>query len=336
MPAPVVFGCSGPELEPGERAFFADADPWGFILFGRNLSTPERVRTLVAALRETVGRTAPVFIDQEGGRVLRLQGPHWRTWPAVGAVAGSGRPEAEILETLELQYRLMADQMLALGIDVNCAPVLDLRLPGADPIIGDRALGAEPDAVAARGRALCRGLLAGGVRPVIKHIPGHGRAASDSHLTLPTVDTPRSVLAETDFAPFRALADMPMAMTAHIDYADIDAGVPATVSARVIGDVIRGEIGFGGVLVSDDLGMQALEGSCTQRAAAAQGAGCDILLHCSAVRAEMEAVMAGIAALEGEAARRVDAAERARPVPVEWDREAGAQRFQELCGEDAT
>jgi beta-N-acetylhexosaminidase len=319
-----VFGCAGPVLGPEEAAFFRDARPWGFILFGRNIVQPDQIRALVASLRETVGRpTAPVLIDQEGGRVQRLGPPHWPRRPPGRAYADAGP------EIARLGGRLIAHDLAALGINVDCAPVLDVPAPGAHDIIGDRAFGTEPAAVAALGRALAEGLMAGGVVPIVKHIPGHGRAGVDSHLGLPVVDAPLSELDAHDFAPFRALADMPIAMTAHVVYAAIDPDAPATTSRRVIDTAIRGMIGFDGLLISDDLSMKALRGDYADRARAALDAGCDVVLHCNGALDEMRAVHAGARPLAGEAQRRAEAAMARLPsTPETFDPVGAGTRFE--------
>ncbi len=294
-----IFGCAGPRLGPEEAAFFRDVRPWGFILFKRNVETPDQVRALVGALRETVGAAdAPVLIDQEGGRVQRLGPP------------------------------LMAHDLAALGINVDCVPVLDVPEPGAHDIIGDRAYAQSPDEVAALGRAAAEGLIAGGVLPIIKHIPGHGRAKADSHEHLPTVDAPYEALSARDFAPFRVNSDMPMAMTAHVVYAAVDRRRPATTSRTVIRRVIRGDIGFDGLLMSDDLSMKAFSGDFTERARAPLAAGCDVVLHCNGSMAEMRAVAAGAKALAGPAARRAKAAlARLARAPEPLDLAAARDRF---------
>ncbi len=313
-PRAAILGCAGPSLSREERNFFRASDPLGFILFARNCEEPRQLAALIAALRKSVARAdVPILIDQEGGRVARLGAPHWWHPPsaaAIGAIAGQGLDRAG--RASWLHGRLIAAELAPLGITVDCAPVLDLRLAETHQVIGDRAYGAAPALVAALGRAFCEGLLEGGVLPVIKHMPGHGRARADSHLELPEVTAPLALLRETDFAPFAALADMPWAMTAHIRYRAIDAAAPATCSAGLIRGVVRGEIGFRGLLISDDLGMKALEGDFGARARAALAAGCDLVLHCSGEPGEMEAVMAatpmlGAAALDrlarGEALR---------------------------------
>jgi len=319
---------------PTERDFFRDADPLGFILFQRNCDHPNQLRRLVAALRDAVGRAdAPVLIDQEGGRVARLKPPHWPAYPAPAAIAELGGAAAK--EAAWLGARLIADDLAALGITIDCVPVLDIPVAGADAVIGDRALGDEPAVVATLGRAVCEGMLAGGVLPVIKHIPGHGRATVDSHHALPRVDAARAMLAASDFAPFRALADMPWAMTAHIVYADIDARAAATLSRAVIEQVVRGEIGFDGVLVSDDLSMRALGGSFADRAAGALAAGCDIVLHCNGDMTEMAQIAGAAARLTPAARRRVDRAEARRGAAQPIDRETLAARFGALIARAA-
>jgi len=320
-PSAVIFGCAGPSLSQRERAFFRDADPIGFILFKRNCETPDQVRALVHELREAVGRAgAPVLIDQEGGRVARLQPPHWRQYPAaaaLGALRGERAPEA-----VRLAARLIADDLASLGVTVDCLPVLDVPEAGADPVIGDRAYSDDPAVVSRLGRAACEGLLEGGVLPVIKHIPGHGRATVDSHHALPRVSASRAALDACDFVPFRALADMPWAMTAHIVYTALDPEAPATLSPVVIREVILASMGFDGVLVSDDISMNALGGPIGARAARALAAGCDLALHCNGNPSEMAEIAAAVAPLTPEARRRLDRAEARRHAPARFDRAA--------------
>ena len=326
-PAAVIFGCSGPVLSDDERAFFKDANPLGFILFARNVQTPDQVRDLVSALRASVGRDeAPVLIDQEGGRVARLTPPHWRAMPSAATLASVEGAE----EAVGLTARLIADDLLALGITVDCAPVLDLPQPDADPIIGDRAYDTDPASVSRLGRAACQGLLAGGVLPVVKHIPGHGRANVDSHKALPVVETPLSDLIAHDFAPFKALNEMPWAMTAHVVYADIDPDHPATTSATVIDTIIRGHMAFDGALMSDDVSMEALKGDVGARATAALDAGCDVVLHCNGDRSEMKAVAHGVCVLQGDAWRRVQRAATMGTTPDTFDRAAALARLDHL------
>ncbi|HXP77603.1 MAG TPA: beta-N-acetylhexosaminidase [Stellaceae bacterium] len=330
-PGAVIFGCAGRSLSAEERAFFRDADPLGFILFKRNCESPDQVRALVRELRATVDRSeAPVLIDQEGGRVARLQPPHWRRYPAPATLGALGGERAR--EAVRLVARLIAADLAALGITVDCLPVLDVPQPGADPVIGDRAYSGDPAEVARLGQAACEGLLEGGVLPVIKHIPGHGRAGVDSHHALPRVTASRAELDATDFAPFRALASMPWAMTAHIVYTGVDSAAPATLSPLVIHEVIRGSMRFDGVLVSDDLSMNALGGSIGARAARALAAGCDLALHCNGDPAEMAAVAASVTPLTPEARRRLDRAEARRSAPAPLDRRAAEARLDALLG----
>ncbi len=332
-PLAAIFGLSGPVLTEAERQFFREADPAGFILFQRNCETPAQLRALIAALRDTVGRDdAPVLIDQEGGRVARLKPPHWPEYPAPAKIAALQGLRAR--EAAWLGARLIADDLALLGITVDCAPVIDLPVPGADPIIGDRAWGTSPAAVAELGRAVCDGLMAGGVLPVIKHIPGHGRGNVDSHRGLPVVATDRATLDSSDFAPFRALASIPWAMTAHILYTAIDSERPATLSQRVV-KVIRTSIGFDGVLVSDDLSMQALGGSLPERARGALEAGCDLVLHCNGDMVEMSGIAAAIGSLNEAARRRLAGAEARRQAPGNFDRFAAERRFAALLAGQA-
>ncbi|HEY2356540.1 MAG TPA: beta-N-acetylhexosaminidase [Phenylobacterium sp.] len=308
--AAAILGCSGPQLTAEERAFFRQVKPWGFILFGRNVTSRDQVKSLVEALRETVGRAdAPVLIDQEGGRVQRLGPPNWERYPP-GRAYGDLAANDPLLrrEITRLGARLMAHDLAALGINVDCVPVLDVPDPAGHEIIGDRAYGKTPDEVALLGRAAAEGLIAGGVLPVIKHIPGHGRAMADSHLELPVVDATFDDLDARDFAPFRVLSDMPMAMTAHVIYSAVDRKRPATTSRTVMRRVVRGAIGFDGLVMSDDLSMKALSGDFTERAKASRAAGCDVILHCNGDMAEMKAVVAGAGDLKGRATQRAAAA----------------------------
>lgn len=304
---PAIFAPAGPTLGTDERAFFQDVNPYGFIVFGRNIETPDQVRRLVDDLKAcSTSDPCPVLIDQEGGRVARLRPPHWPDYPT-GAVFGAlaARDRAQARRAVWLNARLIAADLADLGITVDCLPVLDVPAPEGHEVIGDRAYGDDPAVVADLGRAACEGLMAGGVLPVIKHIPGHGRGAVDSHHELPTVDAPADDLRRIDFAPFKALADMPFAMTAHILYTALDPALPATTSKTVIETVIRGEIGFSGVLMSDDLNMQALGGTLADRARACLEAGCDIALHCSGVMNEMVEIAGAISAVSPDQARHL-------------------------------
>jgi beta-N-acetylhexosaminidase len=325
-----IFGCAGLALSPEERAFFRDVRPWGFILFKRNVDSPDQVRRLVDALRATVDRAdAPVLIDQEGGRVQRLGPPHWNRYPpgrAYGTLPGNDPLLRR--EIARLGARLLAHDLSALGINVDCVPVLDVPTPGAHDVIGDRAYGLTPAEVAVLGRAAAEGLIAGGVLPVVKHVPGHGRAAADSHQALPVVEAPYEDLDGRDFEPFRRLSDMPMAMSAHVVYTAIDPKRPATTSRKVIRRVVRGAIGFDGLLMTDDLSMKALSGSFTERSRAALDAGCDMLLHCNGDMAEMKGVAAAARPLAGRAARRAAAALARLPrAPEPFDVEEARARF---------
>ena len=325
-----ILGCAGTTLTAEEVAFFRDVKPWGFILFRRNIADPEQVRALTAALRATVGRDdAPILIDQEGGRVARLQPPHWRIYPpgrAYGELVANDPLTAR--EITRLGSRLIAHDLRSIGINVDCVPVLDVPDPQGHEIIGDRAYGDTPEQVATLGRAAAEGLLAGGVLPIIKHIPGHGRALSDSHLELPVVKAKLLELEIRDFAPFRVLSDMPMAMTAHVVYTAIDRGRPATTSKKAIKKIIRESIGFDGLLMSDDLSMKALSGDFKQRAKDSLSAGCDVVLHCNGDMAEMKAVMSGVGRLGKEARRRAQAVMgRLVKVPEPFDVAEARARF---------
>lgn len=296
-----IYGCAGRSLSATERDFFAKADPLGFILFGRNIDGPDQVGSLIRELRDAVGRPdAPIFLDQEGGRVQRLRPPHWRAAPPAARFGELAAVDlAAARRAVHLNHLLLAAELSALGFSADCAPVLDLRHPDAHEVIGDRAFGADPLLVADLGRAAMEGLLAGGVLPVVKHVPGHGRALVDSHHALPVCDSDLATLEASDFLPFRLLRDAPLAMTAHVVYGAVDPDRPATASRAVIERVIRGHMGFGGLLITDDLSMQALDGSLAERARAAREAGCDILLHCNGDGDEMQAV-AGEAPAMGE------------------------------------
>lgn len=289
-PRPIIFGFQGLELSPEERSLFADSNPFGFILFKRNISNPDQVRSLIESLRILVGRrNLPVFIDQEGGRVVRLKPPHWRFLPSAQyLVARSGGNVEKACRAIFLNSRILAHELSELLITVNCMPVLDLLLAGSHEVIGDRAYSAEPEHVGEYGRAACDGLLSGGVLPVIKHIPGHGRATADSHESLPFVNARLSELVKEDFVPFRTLAHMPYAMTAHIVFSNIDRERPVTISPLLVSKIIREHIGFKGLLITDDICMSALDGSIVERAQASLFAGCDLVLHCSGILSEMQ------------------------------------------------
>jgi beta-N-acetylhexosaminidase len=326
-----ITGLAGVAISAKERAFLRDAQPWGLILFKRNVSSPVQVTDLTQAFRDCVGWDAPVLVDQEGGRVQRLGPPHWPAYPAgarYGALYDGDR--AVGLAAARLAGHLIAADLKAVGIDVDCLPLADVPAPGGDPVIGDRAYGSEPGKVAAIAGAIAHGLMAGGVLPVLKHLPGHGRATADSHHKLPVVDADRAALEATDFAAFRPLAGLPLGMTAHVVFSAIDPVAPATTSATMVREVIRGFIGFRGLLMSDDISMGALSGSLAERAKAAFAAGCDVVLHCNGDLAEMTQVAGAAPELTGEAAARAQAALAARSAPEEFDAEAARKVFTQM------
>ena len=306
--ATILGGIASPDLTAAERDFFRAADPWGFILFGRNIDTPDRLRRLTASLREAVGRDAPVLIDQEGGRVQRMRAPHWTDWPAPLDQAANGD------RAIWLHHHLLAQELHDMGIDADCAPVLDIARADTHPFLKNRCLGSDAGTVTRLGRIAAEAMLAAGVLPIVKHMPGHGRARVDSHKDLPVVDAPLAELMATDFAPFRALSDLPMAMTGHIRFTAID-DAPATASGPVI-DLIRRDLGFDGLLMSDDIGMQALSGSMAERAAAIIGAGCDLVLSCNEDIAQMETIVAASGAMSAKAVQRGEAALALRRLPA--------------------
>jgi len=305
-----ICGCNGTALSADERDLFRKTRPWGLILFKRNVEDRPQLTQLIQDFRDIAGREdAPVLIDQEGGRVQRLGPPHWRKYPPAGAFVATGNPDKEATAGLiRLSARLMAADLHEVGINVDCLPVLDVPEAGAHQIIGDRAYADNPGDVARYGRAVCEGMLAGGVLPVIKHMPGHGRAKADSHLELPVVATSLAELERNDFAPFRALADMPLAMSAHVVYAAIDPDRPATVSPKVIRDIVRGHIGFNGLLMSDDLSMKALKGSFTEKVTALFAAGLDLALHCFGEISDGYEVAAASPVLDGARLERAEQA----------------------------
>lgn len=317
-----ITGVSGPELTAAEREFIRAERPWGFILFKRNIETPAQVSKLIRELRGEVAQPdAPVLIDQEGGRVQRFGPPHWPAYPA-GAVFGRlyDIDRRLGLSAARLSARLIAADLGDLGVTVDCLPLADVPVAGADAVIGDRAYGTEPGKVAAIARAVTEGLEQGGVLPVLKHIPGHGRATADTHFRLPVVDTPRTELERTDFAAFQPLADLPMAMTAHVVFSALDPAHPATTSATIIHQVIRGVIGFQGLLMSDDVSMNALAGSLAERTRAIFAAGCDMVLHCNGKLDEMHAVARETPELSGRPLERAKRALASRKAPQALDR----------------
>ncbi|MCP3408715.1 beta-N-acetylhexosaminidase [Bradyrhizobium sp. CCGB01] len=327
-----ITGVSGTKLTAAEREFIRAERPWGFILFKRNVETPAQVAALVAELRAVAGATdAPVLIDQEGGRVQRLGPPHWPVYPP-GVIFSTlyDTDSALGLTAARLSARLIASDLADLGITVDCLPLADVPVPGADAVIGNRAYGTEPSKVAAIARAVTEGLEQGGVLPVLKHIPGHGRATADTHFKLPTVDTPRDELDRTDFAAFRPLADLPMAMTAHVVFSAVDPAHPATTSATMIAQVIRGVIGFQGLLMSDDVSMNALSGNIAERTRAIFAAGCDMALHCNGNIDEMREVAGQTPELSGTALERAKAALASRKAPQPFDRAAARAELDAL------
>jgi beta-N-acetylhexosaminidase len=322
---PVIFGLSGPGLSAAERAFFASCRPIGFILFARNCRDPVQLKALVAELRAFAGPQALVLIDQEGGRVQRLGPPHWDPRPAAARFGELYARDAHAATSAVRDHaRLIGAELADLGIDVDCWPVLDVPGAGSHEVIGDRAFGRSAEMVAILGRAAAAGLLASGVLPVLKHMPGHGRAGADSHRELPIVLAAHGELAARDFIPFKALADMPLAMTAHVLYRALDDRHPATTSKAIIEGVIRREIGFGGVLITDDIGMAALAGPLPERGLAALGAGCDLVLHCSGNIDEMDALAQVLPPITKDAAGRISRARSMRGRAQPLDR-AGAQ-----------
>jgi len=329
-----IFGCAGTELTAEERDFFREIRPWGFILFGRNIEKPEQIKRLVRSLREIVNDPlTPVLIDQEGGRVARLKPPQWKERPPAQRFADlhTTAPE-DAREAAYLNARLIARDLTDLGINVDCLPVLDVPVEGAHDIIGDRAYGRDPAVIIDLARAVIEGIIEGGVLPVMKHIPGHGRAGADSHLSLPRVSATAEELSASDFVTFRSLNNCPLAMTAHVVYEAIDAQRPATTSPKLIRDVIRGEMGFDGLLMSDDLSMEALSGTLAHRAKASLFAGCDVVLHCNGNLMEMREISTELKPLEDIHLKRADAALAHLSAPAEFDIQAGEARLAALLG----
>lgn len=313
-----ICGCAGHALTEAEEAFIRDAAPWGLILFKRNIDNPDQVLALTTRFRDLTGRAdAPVLIDQEGGRVQRMGPPHWPAYPAAATYDRVIVDPHQARELVRLGARAMAHDLAAVGINVDCMPVLDVPAPGSHQIVGDRAYAASADRVATLGRAAAEGMIAGGVLPVIKHMPGHGRAKADSHHELPVVDATLEELDANDFRPFKILSDMPMAMSAHVVYTAVDPDRPGTTSPKVVAEIMRGMIGFGGLIMSDDLSMQALSGSLRERAEATFRAGIDMGLHCNGLIAEMEQVASASPVLAGDALKRAEAALARLPKAVE-------------------
>lgn len=325
-----IYGCESLKLTRAEKAFFRKQNPVGFILFKRNIADPKQVKALVKEMKACVSHTMPlILIDQEGGRVARLGAPHWRKAPPAGDIAALSAKKAD--RAMHMHYRLIAAELFALGINVDCAPMLDVPAPGCDAIIGDRALGTTPKQIIRLGKVSAKALLEGGVLPVIKHIPGHGRATADSHKTLPVVAASKASLAKTDFAPFKALNDQPLGMTAHITYTALDKKNCATLSPKIIG-IIRKDIGFEGLLMTDDLSMHALSGDFADRTKESIAAGCDIVLHCNGKMDEMKAIAEACPALSKEGLTRLKRAWKMLKKPKTFDARKGLKEFTALMG----
>jgi beta-N-acetylhexosaminidase len=327
-PRAFITGLSGLTLTADERAFLRDGRPWGLILFKRNIRDKTQVADLVREALGEIGGAGPVLVDQEGGRVQRLGPPHWPVYPA-GAAYGRlyDRDPHTGIAAARLGARLIAADLIEIGINVDCLPLADVPVGGAHSVIGDRAYGETPEKVAAIAGAVAEGLADGGVLPVLKHIPGHGRANADSHEKLPVVHADRTMLEATDFAAFRPLKRLPLAMTAHVVFTALDPVHPATTSATMISQVIRGFIGFDGLLMSDDVSMGALSGSIAERTRASIAAGCDVVLHCNGRLDEMRAVAEAAPELAGDAHRRGAAALAVRKSPSGIDLVAARREF---------
>ncbi|KZL10563.1 beta-N-acetylhexosaminidase [Pseudovibrio sp. Ad26] len=328
-----ISGCLGPELSAEDKAFFRDQQPFGLILFARNMETPTQIRRLCADFREAVGRAdAPVFIDQEGGRVQRFGVPHVPVYPAAGTI---GRLYAQDVEAAKraayLHALLIGLDLRDLGLNANCIPCLDMPIEGASNIIGLRAYGSDAALVSDLGRAAMDGCLAAGVMPVMKHMPGHGRALVDSHLSLPEVTSPLEELEARDFLPFKSLRDCPMGMTAHIVFKEIDGDHPVTQSSYAIQKVIREAIGFDGVLISDDISMKALGGDLKSRVEKIVAAGCDLVLHCNGELDEMKVVASAVPEIDGKRAERIKAAMQRNTQMFDGEETALRAEFDELC-----
>ena len=333
-PRAVIFGCSGPKLLPAEAAFFRDTDPWAFILFGRNIETPDQIRRLTHDLRAAVGRNALIFIDQEGGRVQRLRPPHFRSAPPAqdfGRLYARNRDKGR--RAAWLNHRLIADELRSVGVTANCAPVLDMPVAGADPIISDRAFARDAESVIDMAHAAMAGLMSGGVAPVIKHIPGHGRADVDSHKALPVIKTWERVLTDTDYKPFMAFPDAPMAMTAHVVVNHADAELPVTLSSKAMRELVRGKLSYQGLVMTDDLDMKALSGDLEDLTRRALNAGCDIGLHCNGKMRSMVKVAKGAGLLSGRALERAIIADYCAETPDAFDAKGALSELMRLMPE---
>lgn len=327
MASPLILAPEGPRLSKDEAAFFREADPWGFIVFTRNLETPEQIRALTEEMRDAVGRDACVLIDQEGGRVQRLRPPLAREWRP--PLEDADRLGLKAAQGMYLRYRIIAAELLALGIDANCAPTLDVATEETHPFLRNRCLGRTPERVSALGLAAAGGLLEGGVLPVIKHMPGHGRGQSDSHFEVPRTHAPRADLDAVDFVPFKAMNEMPLGMTGHVIFDAIDPARPATQSEIVL-DIIRDDIAFDGLLMTDDISMNALNGDVASRAVTSWAAGCDIVLHCNGNLAEMQMLCAHAPGMTPQARRRASTALAARITPAPADISEFAAQYAAL------
>jgi beta-N-acetylhexosaminidase len=335
-PRAFITGLKGTTITPDERAFVRSAEPWGLILFKRNVADPAQVRALTQEFRAICGRDTPVLVDQEGGRVQRLGPPHWPPYPTGALYARAYERDPSLgLRFAKLGARLIAADLAAVGITVDCLPLADVPVAAADPVIGDRAYGDTPAQVSAIAAAIAEGLVSGGVLPVLKHLPGHGRATADSHARLPVVDADRATLEATDFAAFKPLGRLPLGMTAHVVFTAIDPGLPATTSPVMIHEVIRSFIGFTGALMSDDVSMGALSGSIAERTRRSLAAGCDLVLHCNGTLAEMEAVASQCPELRGEALGRTGRAEASRRAADDLDLAAARAEFAGLLAQVA-
>ncbi len=331
-----ICGCSGPDLTDDERAFLRDEKPCGLILFARNCVSREQIARLTDGARASAGDDLLILIDQEGGRVQRMRPPEWRAYPPARAFAELYSTEQQkALEAIRLVTRLMAEDLHELGINTDCAPVLDVPVAGSHEIIGDRSYGDDPDTIIVLARAMAESLLEGGVLPVIKHVPGHGRAKADSHKELPVIDASRAELEATDFRPFAALADMPLAMTAHVVLRAYDEDAPATVSRLIMSEVIRGQLGIKGLVMSDDLDMAALKGQPEERAQAVLAAGCDVVLHCSGVLEDMMRVASVAPGLDGDGEARFRAARDRLKPPSAYDRDKALAVLDAVTGKVA-
>jgi beta-N-acetylhexosaminidase len=327
-----IFGCSGPSLTAGEAAFFRDCNPWAFILFARNIETPDQVHKLCYDLRASVGRNAVIFVDQEGGRVQRLKPPHWRKMPSANVFGELYRnDETAALRATWLNYRLIADELRCVGISANCAPILDLPVQGADPIISDRAFSQDSETATIKlAHACMSGLMAGGVLPVIKHIPGHGRAMVDSHKELPVIYEPIEKLNATDFVPFKAFHDAPAAMTAHVVLEQIDPEQPVTMSKKAMSAIVRGHIGYQGLVMSDDLDMKALNGDLTYLTQMTLKAGCDVVLQCSGKMPAMVKIAKGLQKLSDKSLERARIAENVCDYVESFDAHTAFAEYQDI------